>query len=111
MEADTAAWLGTIQQIQNWPDPIKHIVPGRGKPCSPEELAAVAHYIEGMRQQLQDHIEAQRPREEIHSYLLDFLNRYPEPSLPTEWLKKQIKYSLDHVYDEIQLTNNNEQTR
>jgi glyoxylase-like metal-dependent hydrolase (beta-lactamase superfamily II) len=110
VEANTAAWLATIKQIQNWPDPIHHIIPGRGQPCNLEALTAVADYIQTMRQQLEKHIEAQRPREEIHTYLLDFLNRYPDSSLPIEWLKRQIKYSLDHVYDEIQLTNNNEQS-
>ncbi len=109
VEADTAAWLKTIQQLQNWPDSVNHIVPGRGKPCSLEALTAVADYIQTMRQQLQDHIAAQHPREGIHTYLLNFLNRYPDATLPIEWLKKQIKYSLDHVYDEIQLTHNNDQ--
>jgi glyoxylase-like metal-dependent hydrolase (beta-lactamase superfamily II) len=102
-EADTAVWLQTIQQIQNWPQPIHHIVPGRGKPCSLEALTAVADYIQTMRQRLQTHIAEQRPRDEIHSYLSDFLNQYANPPFPYEWLKKQVKLSLDHVYDEIQL--------
>ena len=106
-EADSAVWLETIKQIQNWPAPIKQIVPGRGKPSTLEALTTLADYIQMMRQRLQTHIQEQRPREEIHSYLLDFLNLYPNPPLPTEWLKKQIKYSLDHVYDEIQLTDGN----
>jgi hypothetical protein len=96
--------------LQNWAEPIHHIIPGRGQPCNLEALTAVADYIQTMRQCIQNHIEAQRPREEIHSYLPDFLNRYPGSSLPNDWLKRQIKYSLDHVYDEIQLTNNNEQS-
>ncbi len=104
-EADTAVWLETINKLQNWPDPLNHIVPGRGKPCNLETLTAVADYIQTMRQRLQEHIEAQKPREEIYSYLLDFLNHSsaPNSSLPVDWLKRQIKYSLDHVYDEIQL--------
>jgi cyclase len=106
-EADTAAWLQTINQLQNWPGRIHHIVPGRGEPCHLEELTAVANYIQTMRQRIQNHIAEQRPREEIHSYLLEFLNRYPSPSLPVDWLKKQIKFSLDRVYDEIQLANSN----
>jgi hypothetical protein len=76
-----------------------------------EALTAVANYIQTMRQRIQEHIIEQRPREEIHNYLLHFLNQYPSHTLPVDWLKRQIKYSLDHVYDEIQLTNNNEQTR
>lgn len=106
-EADTAAWLETLQQIENWPNPIQHIVPGRGKPCSLEALTAVADYIQTMRQRLHNHILEARPREEIHGYLLDFLDLYPDPPLPVEWLKKQLKYSLEHVYDEIQLANGN----
>lgn len=107
-EADTAVWLETLKQIENWPDPIQHIVPGRGKPCSLDALTAVSNYIQTIRERLQTHIAEQRPREEIHNYLRDFLTLYPDPPLPLEWLKKQLKYSLEHVYDEIQLANGNE---
>ena len=103
-EADTAAWLETIHQLQNWPEPIKQIVPGRGNLCTLDELTAVADYIQAMRQQVQTHIEEHQPRELIYSCLPQFLDRYPNPPLPTEWLKRQIKLSLDRVYDEIQLT-------
>lgn len=103
-EADTAAWLETIQRLQNWPEPIQHIVPGRGSLCTLQDLTAVADYIQTMRQRIQTHIEEQQPRELIYSCLPEFLNRYKTPSLPTEWLKRQIKLSLDRVYDEIQLT-------
>lgn len=105
IEADTAVWLQTIQQIQNWSDPVHHIVPGRGKPADFASVTAVANYIQSMRQRLQAHIAEQRPREEIQAYLLDFLNAYPNPPAPHDWLRKQVKYSLDHVYDEIQLLN------
>ena len=102
-EANTAVWLDTIQQLKNWPDPIQHIVPGRGEPCTLDELTAVADYIQTMRQRIQEHIEFQSPREEIHSYVPEFMSRYPNTALPADWLKKQIKLSLDRVYDEIQL--------
>jgi glyoxylase-like metal-dependent hydrolase (beta-lactamase superfamily II) len=107
-EANTAAWLETIQKIQNWPDPIHHIVPGRGEPCSLDALTAVADYIQTMRQRIQEHVDAQRPREEIYSYLAEFNGRYPNAPLPADWLKKQIKLSLDRVYDELQLPTDDE---
>ncbi len=103
IEADTAVWLQTIQQIQNWPKPIRHIVPGRGNLCAMEAATAVANYIQTMRQQLQNHIADQLPKEEIQNYQQNYLAQFPNPPLPPEWLKKQVKYSLDHVYDEIQL--------
>ncbi|MEZ4594667.1 MAG: MBL fold metallo-hydrolase [Chloroflexota bacterium] len=102
-EADTAVWLQTLQQIQTWPDPVRHIVPGRGQHGGMELVTAVAHYIQTMRQRLQTHLADQRPREEIQNYLFDILTQYPDPPLPTEWLKKQVKLSVDQVYDEIQL--------
>lgn len=105
VEADTAVWLQTIQTLQNWPESIRHIVPGRGKLCDLEAGTAVANYIQNMRQRLQNHIENQLPKDEIFKYQMEFLEQYPDPPLPVEWLKKQVKYSLDHVYDEIQLTN------
>ncbi|GJM40080.1 MAG: hypothetical protein DHS20C20_03620 [Ardenticatenaceae bacterium] len=104
-EADTAVWLETIQQLQNWPDAIHHIVPGRGKLCDLQAITAVATYIQDMRQRLQNHISDQLPKEEIFNYQMDFLSQYPDPPLPIEWLRKQVKFSLDHVYDEIQLAN------
>jgi glyoxylase-like metal-dependent hydrolase (beta-lactamase superfamily II) len=102
-EANTAVWLQTIERLQHWPDPIYHIVPGRGEPCAMADLTAVATYIRTMRQRLQEHIAAEKPRDEIYSYLVEFLNHYPTCSLPADWLKRQLKYSLDRVYDEIQL--------
>lgn len=106
-EANTAVWLATIEQLQQWPDPIYHIIPGRGAPCMMAELTAVATYIRTMRQRLQEHIAAQKPREEIYGYLVEFLNHYPGCTLPADWLKRQLKYSLDCVYDEIQLNGTN----
>ena len=102
-EADTAVWLDTLKKLQNWPHPINHIIPGRGNPCKLEDLTAVADYIQTMRERIKEHIDAQRPREEVYSHLLEFMNYHPHTTLPTDWVKKQIKLSLDHVYDEIQL--------
>ncbi|MCP4420243.1 MAG: MBL fold metallo-hydrolase [Chloroflexi bacterium] len=102
-EANTEAWLQTIHKIQNWPDPIKQVVPGRGEPCSLDALTAVSDYIQTMRQRIQEHVDTLQPREEIHSFLPEFADRYPNTSLPADWLKKQIKLSLDRVYDELQL--------
>jgi glyoxylase-like metal-dependent hydrolase (beta-lactamase superfamily II) len=106
-EANTAVWLETIDRMKNWPDPIYHIIPGRGEPGNLQTLTVVANYIQTMRQRIQDHIDAQRPRDEIQSYLQEFLGRYPHTQLPPDWLKRQIKYSLDRVYDEIQLNASN----
>jgi glyoxylase-like metal-dependent hydrolase (beta-lactamase superfamily II) len=106
-EANTAVWLNTIDQLKNWPDPIFHLIPGRGKPGSLEPLATVANYIQTMRHRIQDHIDAQKSRDEIQSYLPEFLSLYPHTQLPLDWLKRQIKYSLDRVYDEIQLNASN----
>jgi glyoxylase-like metal-dependent hydrolase (beta-lactamase superfamily II) len=106
-EANTAVWLNTIDQIKNWPDPIYHLIPGRGEPGSLETLTTVANYIQTMRQRIQDHIYAQKSRDEIQSYLPEFISLYPHTQLPPDWLKRQIKYSLDRVYDEIQLNASN----
>ncbi|VAW30682.1 hypothetical protein MNBD_CHLOROFLEXI01-1246, partial [hydrothermal vent metagenome] len=67
-EANTAVWLQTLQHLQNWPRPIQHIVPGRGELCNLNELTAVSDYIQTMRQRLQEHIDAERPREEIYTH-------------------------------------------
>jgi glyoxylase-like metal-dependent hydrolase (beta-lactamase superfamily II) len=102
-EADTAVWLETLQNLRSWPRPIHHILPGRGDLCDLEALTAVSNYIQTMRQRIQEHIDAQRPREEIYSHLKEFLSLYPDSTYPTEWLKRQTKLSLDRVYDEIHL--------
>ena len=107
VEADTAVWQQTLQQIQNWPDPVHHIVPGRGKNGGLELVTAVSDYIQTMRQRLETHLAEQRPREEVQTYLPDFFHHSPDTRQSPEWLKKQVKLSLDHVYDEIQLTSGN----
>lgn len=103
-EANTAVWLQSIQQLQNWAEPINHLIPGRGKPTDFSAVTAVADYIQTMRHRLHNHIMEQRPREEIHTYLNEFMTLRPASAVSPEWLKKQLKHSLEHVYDEIQLS-------
>lgn len=107
-EANTAVWLETIQKLQNWPNPIQHIVPGRGELCDLDATTAVVSYIQAMRQRLQEHIDNQQPREEIYSYLAEFLSHHPDTPYATDWLKRQTKLSLERVYDEIQLSMNDD---
>jgi hypothetical protein len=59
-----------------------------------------------MRNRLQAHINNGRPREETAVYVPEFMALFPQQMLPDSWLQQQIKRTLDHIYDEIQLEQN-----
>lgn len=100
-------WLETLHRLENWPQAIYTIVPGRGPLTSTEAIPPLRHYLELLRARIQTHIQAGRPREKTAVYVPEFMAMFPQNGLPTDWLSRQIACSLAHVYDEIQL----EQTR
>lgn len=103
-EPTSGRWLNTLDTLLSWQDRIQQIIPGRGQFCTLEAVEPLRHYLQLMRDQVQDLIDHGKPREETTSLLPEFLSMFPIHHLPTEWVKRQIKNSLAHVYDEIQLS-------
>lgn len=97
------AWLQTLETLRTWPHPVHTIVPGRGPLCTRDEIDPIVAYLTDMQQRVQQLWEDGRSRDETITLLPTFLSRFPTHRLPIEWLKRQIKISLAHTYDEIKL--------
>jgi glyoxylase-like metal-dependent hydrolase (beta-lactamase superfamily II) len=105
-EANSQEWLATLERLQSWPEEITTIVPGRGPLCDKSAIQPIRDYIQRMRQRVGQHVAEKRPREETTIYIPEFLAMFPLYTLPPEWMRRQIKLSLDRIYDEIKLAYN-----
>ncbi|RMG99091.1 MAG: MBL fold metallo-hydrolase [Chloroflexi bacterium] len=97
-------WLETLNQLENWPHPLKAIVPGRGPICGPQTITQVKTYLTEMRACIKAHIAEDKPQAQIAAYIPKFLDMFPTHNLPLSWLQQQIRQSLEHVYTEVKLT-------
>ncbi len=108
--ANSAAWLTTLHKLTNWVGKVNTIVPGRGPLSGAQAIEPLQHYIQLMQRLVQQLVDEDAPKEETAVLVPKFLPMFPVHNLPIEWIKKQIKLSLAHVYDEIQLMHNGKET-
>lgn len=102
-EANSEHWLATLERLEQWPYDIKVIVSGRGPLCDINAVQPIRDYILQMRQRIERHCQEERARSETAIYIPEFLSMFPLNNYPPEWVQRQIKLSLERVYDEIQL--------
>ncbi len=103
LEPTSYQWLVTLARLTNWPNGLPIIVSGRGKSQIEDDLTPIRNYLQQMRERVMSHMMAGKTREDTAVYISEFLDMFPTNELPLEWLRQQIKCSLDHIYDEIQL--------
>jgi cyclase len=107
-EGSSAQWLESLDKLEVLSPKIMAIVPGRGPVCDGSAVGPVREYISQMRHTMQQHIEAGKTQEETAVYIPEFLAAFPTNDLPLDWLKHQIKTSLDHIYLELKLSASDE---
>jgi glyoxylase-like metal-dependent hydrolase (beta-lactamase superfamily II) len=98
------AWLHTLDYLAEWPDEQITFVPGRGAASSREAIQPVREYLAHLLNRANAHRLANGPREEMSRYIPEFMERFPLGDLPVDWVKRQIRHSLERAYDEIKLT-------
>lgn len=103
LEPISSQWLATLERLDTWPESLRTIVPGRGVVQTETNVSAVSGYLERMQLCMKGHVEGGQLRDETAVHVPEFLAMFPVDNLPIEWLRQQIRISLDHVYDEIQL--------
>lgn len=104
-EANSKAWLETLDRLAKMAPKLTAIVPGRGRVATLHDIEPMQNYIQLIRQRINEHLEKELTREETAVYIPELLSMFPIHHLPTDWVKRQIKQSLARVYDEIQLEN------
>lgn len=100
-------WLDSLDLLANWTSPLQAIVPGRGPICDQSAVQPVHDFLRQMQERAQQHWQDQLPREEMGRYVSEFIGYFPPGTLPIDWIKRQIKQSLERVYDEIKLEHAN----
>jgi len=101
-QANSNLWLQQLDELRSWlADTI--LVSGRGGLITAEHIDNSVEFIRALQEQAADHIAAGRPREQVGLAARTFLSRFSYKNLPAEWVRIQIKQSLEHLYDELQL--------
>jgi len=108
-EGNSAQWLESLDKLEALAPKLLAIVPGRGPVCDGSAIPPIRDYIRHMRETIHQHIIADKPQDETAVYIPEFLSAFPINDLPLDWLKRQIKSSLDHVYLELKLGETSEQ--
>jgi glyoxylase-like metal-dependent hydrolase (beta-lactamase superfamily II) len=103
-EARTLSWLSALSHLQHIDTEAEIIVPGRGPLPNGQTIEALASFIQTARGEVRALYRAGRPRAETSGLVPDFLDFFAPPDPRTdgtiEWLQKQLKAGLDHLYDE-----------
>jgi glyoxylase-like metal-dependent hydrolase (beta-lactamase superfamily II) len=103
-EAQTSRWLSALVRLKQGDLGADIIVPGRGPLPTEESLGALAKFLETAREQVCALYRTGRPRAETSSLVPDLAGFFPLPHPRTEnameWLHRQLKAGLDHLYDQ-----------
>jgi glyoxylase-like metal-dependent hydrolase (beta-lactamase superfamily II) len=103
-DAETLNWLSVLGRLQRDEMEAEIIVPGRGPLPERKTMEALTSFIETARERVCALYRAGRPRAETSGLVPDLLSFFPPPEPLTngtaEWLQKQLKAGLDHLYDE-----------
>lgn len=111
-EADPHGWLAALKQLKKGKI-AKVIVPGRGPLGTASTIKEVEKYIKKSLDKVCELFNAGRPRADTTVLIPEFLKLFPHPFPSTEentdWLQKQLKIGLDHIYDECKASVSNQQ--
>ncbi len=100
-QADTAAWLESLERLRQPEYNATVVVPGRGPLTDSAGLDTMAHLIRQVRQRVFDLCQQNRPRSELATCAVEILSNFPLGRLPREWVQSQIRAGLDLIYDEM----------
>jgi cyclase len=103
-EAQTSRWLSALARLQEGDLEADIVVPGRGPFPKEGSIGTLGTFIETARDKVCALYRAGRPRAETSSLLPELIGFFPPPEPGTEgameWLHRQLKAGLDHLYDE-----------
>ncbi len=100
-EAVSKSWLDSLVYLRRERFKVSVIVPGRGSLCDKAATLAISEYIRMARRKVQSLYRAGRPRADTTTLIPEFMTAFPHADIPREWLQKQLKSGLDHIYDEL----------
>jgi glyoxylase-like metal-dependent hydrolase (beta-lactamase superfamily II) len=99
-EADSKSWLDALTLLRRDRFKAETIVPGRGPLSDRSATEPVSRYIRMARRRVHALYRAGRPRADTTALIPTFMAAFPHDDVPKEWLQRQLKAGLDHLYDE-----------
>ena len=99
-EADSKSWLDALVLLRRDRFKAETIVPGRGPLSDRSATEPVSNYIRLARRRVHALYRAGRPRADTTALVPEFMAAFPHDDIPKEWLQRQLKAGLDHIYDE-----------
>jgi glyoxylase-like metal-dependent hydrolase (beta-lactamase superfamily II) len=100
-QPNSLAWINSLNELRSTKYKSTTFIPGRGSHATHEHISMVASYWQEMREKVAQVIEKEQPKNEIYSFTIPFLLKYPLGRIPRDWLQAQIRSSLEHVYEEL----------
>lgn len=103
LEGTSTLWIKTLERLQMSFNHEYTIVPGRGA-ISPLQtvVSPLKAYIQLLQDRVREHLLNGRSRESTAVYIPELLKFFPHHNYPPDWMRQQIKMSLDQIYDELQ---------
>jgi glyoxylase-like metal-dependent hydrolase (beta-lactamase superfamily II) len=99
-EADSKSWLDALTLLRRDRFRAETIIPGRGPLSDRSATEPVSKYIRMARRRVHALYRAGRPRADTTTLIPAFMAAFPHDDIPKEWLQRQLKAGLDHIYDE-----------
>ncbi len=105
-QAECGKWLHSLEMLLNDDHfaGVHTLVPGRGQVCDKSAVAPVMHYIRRVLALVREHIDLGRPKTQLGRLVPEILCEFPSNRWPAEWVERQVRLGLEHLYDEVQLT-------
>lgn len=101
LEARSKAWLEALVHLRRERVKADVIVPGRGPISDKSATEPLSFYLRRVRRRVQSLYKAGRPRADTTALIGEFIDMLPDGGAPRDWLQRQLKAGLDHIYDEF----------
>lgn len=100
-QADSAAWLESLERLRQPEYNAAVVVPGRGPLTDSSHFETMVNFIRHARQRVFILCQQNRPRIELGACAAEMIASFPIDRLPREWVQSQIRLGLDLIYDEM----------
>jgi glyoxylase-like metal-dependent hydrolase (beta-lactamase superfamily II) len=100
IEADSKSWLDALTLLRRDRFKAEVIIPGRGPLADRAATEPVSGFVRMARRRVHALYRAGRPRADTTALVPAFMAAFPLNDIPKEWLQRQLKAGLDHIYDE-----------
>ncbi len=100
-DMDTYGWLKALQRLRHKKFRADLIVPGRGPLCQKQDTRFTSDYLTRARARVRSVYRAGKPKSELNAAVSEMFDVVSDSSQDKDWLQRQIKQGLDHIYEEF----------